>query len=166
MRTLTIEPMRVLTFNPIRNLLLSKMSHPTCACLNATLRGEIAIARAHRHVVDHLHVYPFKDALLTCQESHGQRVERLRALILAQGGAPAASSGLLGKCLSGLSQVTVRISESLAIRLLRVHEELLQWAYRNRAHHLNEEARRVLDSEVLPMQEATRATLRGLLGRL
>ncbi|MBA2481485.1 MAG: hypothetical protein H0V44_12545 [Planctomycetes bacterium] len=167
MRTLTLEPVRWLASNPIRQLLLTKLSaHPTCACLNTALRSEIAMARAHRHVIDRLHLYPFKETLEACRESHGQRVERLRALILAQGGVPAANAGLFGKSLSGLIQGLMRVSERFALTALHLQEEQLLRSYRTNNGHLNEDARKTVETEILPQQDGTRDTMRGVAARL
>jgi hypothetical protein len=167
MRSLTMEPMRLLMGNPLRRLLLTKLSaHPTGACLNASLRGEIAVARTHRQVADRLHLYPFKDALIACQQSHGQRVERLRALILAQGGAPAAGAGWFGAVLPMVTRCILFASEALALRVVRAQEELLLSSYRGRSEHLNDDAQRTLDAEIMPQQLTTRDTMRGLVARL
>jgi uncharacterized protein (TIGR02284 family) len=127
--------------------------------LNSFLRGEISAVETYRQALEKLNHSTSRTLLLDCHLSHEQRVAKLRAQVEKLGGQPSADSGPWGtfaRLVEGSAKV---LGEKAAISALEEGEDHGLKLYRDEIGKLDQESRRLVETELLPAQERTHRTM-------
>ena len=134
--------------------------------LNEYLRGEISAVETYNQALRRLTDSPNRLQLEDCKESHELRVVVLRQRILQEGGHPADSSGMWGTFAKLIEGGARAFGEKAAIAALEEGEDHGLKLYRDDMRKLGVAARRFVESDLLPAQEATHRSLSDLKHRL
>ena len=127
--------------------------------LNTFLRGEISAVETYRQALEKLNHSASRTQLLDCHLSHEQRVARLRAQVEKLGGQPSSNSGPWGafaKLIEGGAKI---FGEKAAISALEEGEDHGLKLYRDEIGKLDQESRRLVETDLLPAQERTHRTM-------
>ena len=127
--------------------------------LNSFLRGEISAVETYRQALERLNHSTARSQLLDCHLSHEQRIEKLRAQVARLGGQPSDDSGAWGafaKLIEGGAKI---FGEKAAISALEEGEDHGLKLYRDEIGKLDQESRRLVETELLPAQERTHRTM-------
>ena len=127
--------------------------------LNSFLRGEISAVETYRQALEKLNHSASRTQLLDCHLSHEQRVAKLRAQVEKLGGQPSADSGAWGafaRLVEGGAKV---FGEKAAISAIEEGEDHGLKLYRDEIGKLDQESRRLVETDLLPAQERTHHTM-------
>jgi hypothetical protein len=127
--------------------------------LNTFLRGELSAVETYRQALDKLNNSASRTLLLDCHISHEQRVEKLRQQVAKLGGEPSNNSGPWGafaKLIEGGAKI---FGEKAAISALEEGEDHGLKLYRDEIGKLDQESRRLVETDLLPAQERTHRTM-------
>jgi demethoxyubiquinone hydroxylase (CLK1/Coq7/Cat5 family) len=131
----------------------------TVDTLNSFLRGEISAVETYRQALERLNHSTSRSQLLDCHLSHEQRIEKLRAQVARLGGQPSDNSGPWGafaKLVEGGAKI---FGEKAAISALEEGEDHGLKLYRDEISKLDQDSRRLVETELLPAQERTHRTM-------
>ena len=131
--------------------------------LNSFLRGEISAVETYRIAIEKLD--PGSTALTdlyACMKSHEARVDKLGAKIRSLGGTPERTSGAWGTMVKAVEKSAAILGDKVAISVLEEGEDHGLSDYRSDLEKLDPEARSLVASELLPLQEETHRTLSSL----
>ena len=124
--------------------------------LNSFLRGEISAVETYQMALDKLDAAsPARAELEACKASHQDRVEMLRAAIVACGGDPAESSGPWGVFARAVEGGARILGDKAAIAALEEGEDHGLRDYKGDIDDLDGESRVLVMSRLLPLQELT-----------
>ncbi len=127
--------------------------------LNTFLRGELSAVETYRQALDKLDNSTARSELVDCHMSHEQRVEKLRVQVAKLGGQPSNNSGPWGafaKLIEGSAKI---FGEKAAISALEEGEDHGLKLYRDEIGKLDQESRRLVETELLPAQVRTHRTM-------
>lgn len=127
--------------------------------LNTFLRGEISAVETYRQALQKLNHSASRTQLMDCHLSHEHRVARLRAQVEKLGGQPSDDSGAWGafaKLIEGGAKI---LGEKAAISALEEGEDHGLKLYRDELDKLDQESRRLVETDLLPAQERTHRTM-------
>ena len=124
--------------------------------LNSFLRGEISAVETYRQALEKVEYNSIaRTALKMCQQSHADRILKLRDRIVELGGEPDSSSGVWGvfaKSVEGSAKV---FGEKTAIAALEEGEDHGLRDYRSDVEKLDARERVFVETQILPAQERT-----------
>lgn len=127
--------------------------------LNSFLRGEISAVETYRMALEKIEATsPARAKLESCKASHQDRVEFLRGAIAARGGEPSATSGPWGVFAKAVEGSSKLFGDKAAIAALEEGEDHGLKEYRE-LEDLDVEARQLVVTRLLPLQEQTHLTM-------
>jgi uncharacterized protein (TIGR02284 family) len=127
--------------------------------LNSLLRGEISAVETYRQALTSVKTPQLLEQLRNVEQSHTQRVSRLRARITQLGGTPSEGSGVWGAFAKTVEGSAKLLGEKAAIQALEEGEDHGLADYRREREALDPDTRRFVESELLPEQERTHGAL-------
>jgi hypothetical protein len=130
--------------------------------LNTYLRGEIAAVETYDQALEKLRDSPNRWGLEQCKLSHERRVAALRRRIEEAGGHPAESSGPWGAFTRLVEGGARAFGEKAAINVLEQGEDHGLKLYRDDVDALDDTARELVETDLLPAQQATHNVLAAL----
>lgn len=131
------------------------------ASLNALLRSEHSAVESYEHAIAKLGVEA-PEELSNCLRSHRQRVQRLTVRISALGGEPASSSGIWIALTKLVEDGAAMFTRKSALAIIEEREDQGLTQYGDRLASLDNESRRLVETELLPEQRTTHTTIRSL----
>jgi demethoxyubiquinone hydroxylase (CLK1/Coq7/Cat5 family) len=134
--------------------------------LNEFLRGEIAAVETYDQALNRMHESDHRGQLERCKRSHQMRVHAIRQRITEAGGRPVQSAGVWGAFSRLLEAGASTLGEKAAIAALEEGEDHGLKIYRDDMAQLGASARRFVETELLPAQEATHRSLSALMHSL
>ena len=126
--------------------------------LNSFLRGELSAVETYRMALEKLDANsPARAELLSCMQSHEQRVQTLRDAIIAVGGQPAEGSGPWGVFAKVVERTARTFGDKVAIAALEEGEDHGLKDYKDgiKDDDLDAETRGILTAQLLPAQQQT-----------
>jgi hypothetical protein len=133
--------------------------------LNGFLRGEMSAVETYQLALEKIdHISTVRDELLLNLKSHQDRVMVLQDAIRMCGGDPVTSSGPWGTFAKVVEKSAKVLGEKAAISALEEGEDHGLKEYRKDIDDV--EARRIVNSELLPEQQQTHERLSALKHRL
>jgi hypothetical protein len=124
--------------------------------LNSFLRGELSAVETYGIALNKLKLdSPARSRLDACRRSHSERVEALRSRIVELGGSPSVSSGPWGTVTSAIETGAMVLGEKSAIAALEQGEDHGLRDYREDLPKLDDQARDLVTTRLLPEQEHT-----------
>lgn len=128
--------------------------------MNAFLRGEISAVETYRQCLeklgtDNLYYRELQENL----QSHQRRVDLLRGWIVQHGGKPSEGSGVWGGFAKLLEGGAKAFGDKAAISVLEEGEDHGRNDYERDLKQLDAEARRFVETKILPEQRRTHDTL-------
>jgi len=127
--------------------------------LNGFLRGEISAVETYRQAIEKLGSSPTRLQLEDCRRSHEQRVARLREWVARLGGEPARESGSWGAFARLVEGGAKTFGERAAVSALEEGEDHGLKLYRDDLSKLDPASRQLVETDLLPAQERTHASL-------
>ena len=135
--------------------------------LNSLLRGEISAAETYRMALEKLDATATaRPDLEACLASHEQRITMLRDAVVACGGEPAEGSGPWGAFAKAVEGSAKAFGEKAAIVALEEGEDHGIADYRRAVDDLDPSSRRLVNDELLPLQQQTHGRMSRLKHRL
>lgn len=136
--------------------------------LNSFLRGEISAVETYRMALEKLDPgSTARGELQACMASHQDRVEFLRAAIVAAGGQPSEGSGPWGVFAKTVEGGARLLGDKVAIAALEEGEDHGLKDYRRESNDddLDAQCRTLLTSRLLPLQQQTHDRMSALKKR-
>lgn len=131
--------------------------------LNSFLRGELSAVETYAQAIAKLGDEPaLRTKLEDCRTSHQQRVSLLREEITRRGGEPADGSGVWGAFAQLVEGGAKVFGKKAAIAALEEGEDHGRDDYKAELDKLDSDARRFVESKLLPEQLRTHDTLSAL----
>jgi demethoxyubiquinone hydroxylase (CLK1/Coq7/Cat5 family) len=127
--------------------------------LNSFLRGELSAVETYRQALERLQSSTASGQLRECLTSHQQRVGLLRSRIQLLGGQPAEDSGAWGAFVKAIEGGATAFGEKAAIAVLEEGEDHGLRDYKADLDKLDNESRRLIESQILPAQQQTHRAL-------
>ncbi len=127
--------------------------------LNSLLRGELSAAETYRQASEKVKDPDARARISECHQSHQRRIALLRERVLSLGGQPSESSGAWGGFAKLLQGGADLLGDKAAIASLEEGEDHGLKDYRADLSDLDPESRRLVETELLPLQQRTHATL-------
>jgi demethoxyubiquinone hydroxylase (CLK1/Coq7/Cat5 family) len=134
--------------------------------LNSFLRGELSALETYRQALDTVESVPHRSTLEVCARSHQQRVELLRDEVSRRGGRPAEGSGAWGAFAKAVEGAAGVFGEKAAIAALEEGEDHGRDDYKRDIKKLDESARVLIETRVLPEQKRTHDAISALKKQL
>ena len=135
--------------------------------LNSFLRGEISAVETYQMALEKVdHISTTRDELLVNLKSHQDRVMTLQESIRALGGEPATGSGPWGKFAKAVEGGAKVFGEKAAIAALEEGEDHGLKDYKKELEDLDPMTRQMVESDLLPKQQATHDRLSALKHRM
>lgn len=138
----------------------------TVSQLNSFLRGELAAVETYRQALAAVDSVPHRSTLELCARSHQTRAELLRDEVQRRGGEPAHDSGLWGTFAKLIEGTASELGEQAAIAALEEGEDHGRQDYRRDLRKLDENARKLVETRVLPEQLRTHDAISALKKQL
>ncbi len=132
--------------------------------LNSFLRGELSAVETYRQASRKLTSH--QALLQECERSHAARVSALSNEIRRRGGSPSQSSGLWGQFATAVEGTATALGEKAAIAALEQGEDHGRDDYIRDLKDLDMEARKLVETQLLPEQKRTHDTISALKKRL
>jgi hypothetical protein len=130
--------------------------------LNSFLRGEVSAVETYRQAIAKLSNFTHRSLLEDCARSHEERVRLLSLEVRRLGGQPSEGSGPWGafaKLVEGGAQL---FGEKAAIAALEEGEDHGRDDYKRDLGDLDPATRRFIETQILPEQLRTHATMSSL----
>ena len=135
--------------------------------LNRYLRGELSAVASYDQAIAKIEENPsLKKVLGGCRASHQQRVEWLRAAVLALGGTPARHTNARGTLAEWVERGATTLGLRVAMKALEEGEALGLNGYEKEVTQLPPTLRGFVEARLLPEQRHTHATLTQITSRL
>jgi uncharacterized protein (TIGR02284 family) len=134
--------------------------------LNSFLRGELSAVETYRQALDSVESVPHRSTLETCARSHQERVALLRDEVQRRGGRPAEGSGAWGAFAKAIEGAARGFGEKAAIAALEEGEDHGRDDYKRDLKKLDEPARVLIETRVLPEQKRTHDAISALKKQL
>jgi len=134
--------------------------------LNSFLRGELSAVETYRQALDSVDSVPHRSTLETCARSHQERVALLRDEVQRRGGRPAEGSGAWGAFAKAIEGAARGFGEKAAISALEEGEDHGRDDYKRDLKKLDEPARVLIETRVLPEQKRTHDAISALKKQL
>jgi demethoxyubiquinone hydroxylase (CLK1/Coq7/Cat5 family) len=134
--------------------------------LNSFLRGELAAVESYRLALEKLDSTIYRGTLLECARSHEQRARLLSEAIVQRGGAPVKSSGAWGAFARLVESGAAAFGERAAIAALEEGEDHGLQDYRRDLADLEDSARELTQSRLIPEQRQTHDSIRNIKRQL
>jgi demethoxyubiquinone hydroxylase (CLK1/Coq7/Cat5 family) len=134
--------------------------------LNSFLRGELSAVETYRQALDSVDSVPHRSTLETCARSHQERVALLRDEVQRRGGRPAEGSGAWGAFAKAIEGAARGFGEKAAISALEEGEDHGRDDYKRDLKKLDESARVLIETRVLPEQKRTHDAISALKKQL
>jgi demethoxyubiquinone hydroxylase (CLK1/Coq7/Cat5 family) len=135
--------------------------------LNSFLRGELSAVETYQMALDKLDkTSAARTEIQACMKSHQDRVAVLRDAIVKLGGTPATGSGPWGvfaKVVEGSARL---LGDKTAVAALEEGEDHGLKDYKTDIDKLDAESRRVVSTQLLPLQQHTHNVMSALKHRL
>lgn len=131
----------------------------TVELLNALLRSELAAVESYRTAIEQLDSTLYHGTLLHCRRSHEDRADVLRQEILQRGGMPVQDPGAWPNVSRFNQFETIVFGDRVAISALTQGENDGQNDYRTVIEQLDPNARRLVESAILPEQERVQSAV-------
>jgi uncharacterized protein (TIGR02284 family) len=138
------------------------MADTSVDTLNSFLRGEISAVESYQQAIDRLKDSDKRAQLEQAKASHEARVMTLRNYVAARGGEPASGSGPWGAFTKLFEGGAKLFGEKAAIAALEEGEDHGLRLYRDDIKKLDSTARQLVETDILPEQQRTHATLSAL----
>jgi bacterioferritin (cytochrome b1) len=133
---------------------------PIIETLNLYLSNELSAVEIYALALKHVEKLGLPGLLEECRRSHLQRVEILRKHILELGGEPTAAPGAWGAIAQAVEIGLRQVHEKVGITALEEFEYQDLQRYREELIKLDDQARRLMRTHVLPAQERTYRTIK------
>jgi demethoxyubiquinone hydroxylase (CLK1/Coq7/Cat5 family) len=134
--------------------------------LNSFLRGELSAVETYRQALDSVDSVPHRSTLELCARSHQERVALLRDEVQRRGGRPAEGSGAWGAFAKAIEGAARGFGEKAAISALEEGEDHGRDDYKRDLKKLDESARVLIETRVLPEQKRTHDAISALKKQL
>ena len=134
--------------------------------LNSFLRGELSAVETYRQALDSVDSVPHRSTLESCARSHQERVALLRDEVQRRGGRPAEGSGAWGAFAKAIEGAARGFGEKAAISALEEGEDHGRDDYKRDLKKLDESARVLIETRVLPEQKRTHDAISALKKQL
>jgi hypothetical protein len=129
--------------------------------LNMLLAGEISAVETYEIAMKAAQHEDAKAALITCQNSHSERVDRLTDCVMDLGGTPATSAGVWGPLAAFSQERQATELDTIAHLEQSEAERLVQ--YEAQQHNVVSPVWDILTKVLLPAQHETHLTMSSLL---
>ena len=135
--------------------------------LNSFLRGEMSAVETYQLALEKIdHISTVRDELLVNLKSHQDRVMMLQDAIRALGGEPATSSGPWGTFAKVVERGAKTLGEKAAVAALEEGEDHGLRDYKSDIDELDNNARVLVQNQLLPAQQQTHDRLSALKHRM
>jgi demethoxyubiquinone hydroxylase (CLK1/Coq7/Cat5 family) len=134
--------------------------------LNSFLRGELSAVETYRQALSAVESVPHRSTLEQCARSHQTRAELLRQEVLRRGAEPSQDSGAWGKFAKAIEGAAKGLGEKAAIAALESGEDHGRDDYRRDIAKLDEPARQLIETRILPEQLRTHDAMSALKKQL
>ena len=132
--------------------------------LNSFLRGELSAVETYRQALQKLSTH--RPILEECERSHAARVSTLSNEIRRRGGEASQSSGIWGQFATAVEGTAAALGEKAAIAALEQGEDHGRDDYIRDLKELDPEARKLVETQLLPEQKRTHDAISALKKRL
>ncbi|HEY6877063.1 MAG TPA: DUF2383 domain-containing protein [Polyangiales bacterium] len=127
--------------------------------LNSFLRGEISAVETYRQALEKLEQFPQRATLEQCAASHRTRVDLLTSEVTRRGGTPAEGSGAWGAFAKAVEGTATVFGTKAAIAALEEGEDHGRDDYKRGMDGLDNAARELLQTRIMPEQLRTHDAL-------
>jgi bacterioferritin (cytochrome b1) len=134
--------------------------------LNIYLRNELSAVETYALASNNIASLGLPSLLDDCKRSHQQRAEILRAHIIELGGEPSTAPGTWGLIPKAVQNELAHIREKVGIAALEEFEYHDLKRYREELAKLDDAARLLMQTHVLPAQEHTYRTIKAIRNTL
>jgi hypothetical protein len=138
-------------------------SDPTIVVLNELLRGELSAVESYDRALPAVEDKPaLRSDFQECRASHELRVERIRRVILDEGGEPVHASGAWGLFAKAVAGGARALGWKTVINTLEEGEDHGLKEYADAMPRLGEDVRKLVSTQLYPEQQHTHSVMAAL----
>ncbi len=123
--------------------------------LNILLKGELSAVASYGVALEKVKEPHVKDLLIQAQESHAERVDRLRTAIVDSGGSPIETSGTWGSFAKLVTSTAAAMGDLAIVAALEEGEDLGSNEYEWKMLNIRGANHKLVRDELWPKQQAT-----------
>jgi hypothetical protein len=138
----------------------------TVDALNALLRGELSAVETYRMALEKAKTDNVVAVMSECMQCHDKRANKLRNLVVSEGGEPTKDAGAWGAFAKAVEGGAAILGEKAALGSIKEGEDHGIELYKSEVKHIEGPTLSVVQSELCPAQEKTQHAIAALVGNI